>query len=96
MSYLPSFASLAPFNNVTGNFVVSGYGARYIWSGNTVTWTGTLGTPSTLSGAAMTVKNVSTGASLLLTGSVDYNINYTVTPFSAVTLWSTNDTWLLV
>ena len=96
MSYLPTLAPLAPWSSVSGNFTASGYGARYIWSGIATTWTGTLASPSSISGAQMAVKNISTGASLFITGSVDYGLNYTVGPRGAVTLWSDNLTWLVM
>lgn len=94
MSYLPTQSFLTPFQQVSGNFTASGYGARYLWSGVATSWTGTLGTPSTLSGAQMAVVNLSTGAPLFLTGSVFYSLNYTLQPRSSVTLWSEGSTWL--
>lgn len=96
MSYLPTTSANAPFSQVTGNFVVSGFGARYIWSGTNVSWTGTLGTPSTLSGAQMSIANIATGATLLLTGSVFYGVNYTVSPRSTLLLQSEGSTWIPV
>lgn len=81
-------------SRVTGNFNVSGYNARYIWSGVATTWTGTLGGAAALSGAQMVVHNVATGAPLFLTGSVLYGLNYTVQPQASVQFWSDGATWL--
>lgn len=94
MAYFPTLSSLSPFQQVTGNFTASGYGARYLWSGVATSWTGTLAAPSTLSGAQMAIINVATGAPLFLTGSVFYGLNYTLQPRSSVTLWSEGSTWL--
>ena len=96
VAYLSTQNALSPFSTVTGNFTASGFGARYLWSGTTVSWTGTLGTPSTLSGAQMSIVNVATGATLVLTGNVFYGVNYTVPSRSTVALWSEGSTWIPV
>lgn len=95
MAYFPSLATFSPWSNVTGNCTLSGYGASYLWSGQgLLSWTGTLAAPGVISGAVMTIKSVHTGASLLITGSVDYGINCTVSPYSCVVLRSDGSTWL--
>ncbi len=95
MAYIPSQFTLLPWSNVSGNFTLSGYGARYLWSGQgALSWTGTLAAPSVISGAQLTIKSIHTGASLLLTGSVDYGTNCTVTPYACVVLQSDGGSWL--
>lgn len=96
MAYFPTNFTISPWAKVTGNFTASGYGARYMWSGVATTWTGSLGTPASISGASMTIKNISTGAPLFLTGSVDYSLNYTLQPRAAVTLQSDAATWVVI
>lgn len=83
---------------VTGNFTVTGGGQfRYVWSGAAgVTQTGTLASPSALSGYYINVKNITTGSNLLLSGNVDYTQNWTMTAKQAITLWSDNSSWLIV
>lgn len=83
----------SPISRVTGAFTASGYNAHYIWSGVATTYTATLGTPSALSGASMEITNWSTGAALLLTGSVNGGLNYAVLPRAAVSLYSDASTW---
>ena len=87
---------ISPSLRVTGNFILSGFNKRYVWSGISITWTGTLASPATVSGADIWVKNIATGASLLLSGSVDYGTNYTVIPKASLHLWSDNNTWLVL
>lgn len=84
-----------PAYNVTGNFTLTGGQFRYVWTG-IATWTGTLPSPSTYSGMDFLVKNISSTASLALSGNVDYGVNYTMTPLQGVRLWSDNNSWLLI
>lgn len=83
---------------VTGNFTVTGGNQfGYVWSGDPgVTQTGTLAGASSLSGYQILVKNITTGSSLLLSGSIDYSQNLLVTSKQSVTLWSDNSSWLIV
>lgn len=90
-------ASFATFPKVTGSFTVAPPTYRYLWSGaNGAQWTGTM--PSAggaASGVCYLVKNVSTGASLVLSGTIDYNTNYTLQGTSAIELISSSDSWII-
>lgn len=86
-----------PVGNVTGNFTLTGGQFRYVWTGSaTALGTGILPSPSLYSGMDFMVKNISSSTSLSLSGSVDYGVNYTMTPLQGIRLWSDNNSWLLI
>ena len=87
-----------PILNVTGNFTITGLGQwGYSWNGGAgVYGTGTIASPLVLSGYQITVKNRSTAGYLLVSGNIDYDTNYTVTPLSAVCLWADGTSWLTI
>lgn len=94
-------AGFAAFPKVTGSFTITpSFAYRYLWSGAIGT-TGIATLPvasgAGVSGVEYIVKNIATGTSLILSGTVDYATNYTILGPSAVTLISAGDTsWILV
>lgn len=91
-------ADFRVFPKVTGNFTLTNSSFRYMWSGG-ATWTGTLPDPTVSSGLQYLVKNISLAAgagNLFLTGLVDYSLNYTLLPTSAITLISDATSWIVV
>lgn len=89
-------ASFAVFPKVTGSFTVSPPVYRYLWSGiNGAQWTGTMPIASTVSGQEYLIRNVSTGAILIISGTIDYQTNYTLYGTSTLTLISASDSWVV-
>ena len=84
--------------SVTGNFNITGNGTYgYSWSGNLqAEYTGILPPAGTMSGYQVVLKNRCTGAYLLISGDIDYGINYTLGPKAAIRIWSDNATFLII
>lgn len=85
------------FSSVTGNFSITPPTMRYMWTGGAGTqWTGSLPSPATYINNMVRVKNIATGATLVLSGSVDYQGNYSLAATSAAALLSDGSSWILV
>lgn len=90
-------AGFAPFPKYTGNFTVTGGNYRYMWSGTAgTTGIATLPGMAFVSGQEWTIKNISTGGQLILSGTIDYQTNYTLYPTSAVQLCSDGLSFILI
>lgn len=81
---------------VTGNFTITGGNTNaYMWTG-VATYGAVMPQPSVYSGQQLIVKNLSRTSNLILSGSIDYDTNYTLIPRAAVTMLSDAVSWTLI
>jgi len=91
----PANLILTPsYTIVTGNFNFLN-NTRYVWSGISIA-TGTLPSPASFSGQDFTVKNITTGVNLFVSGIVDYSRNALASPSQAYTFGSDGLSWLIL